>query len=346
MNGSLQILCAGASTPIGHTLPANAAACRAGLNAFTRPPFFRDQRSGDAVNVSALATLNGFAAAERMLALARTALEETCRPLSSLSLRIGLLSAAGEARPGFAADTARHLCQRLAMQIPGNVVQNCCLLQLAGSAGGMLLLQSARDFIEQESVDVCLLCGIDSYMEIEAIHWLENSGRLKTGEQPNGVIPGEGAAVLAIASAQTAARLGLRGMAEISGVATAAEPRPWYRREATLGQGLTDSLRRTFRASGSVQADAVYGEINGETWRTDEWGYAYLRNADRVKSPLRVFHPASSWGETGGASTPLLLALAAYGLNRPSRNDQSVLVWSASGATSLRGSCLLRKVAN
>ena len=343
--GSLSILSAGACTPAGLTLNANVASFRAGLNNFARSAYFRDQRSGANFTLSCLDSIRDTTAAQRMRFSALKAAGEACGSLAVAShLNAGLLLAAPEDRPGFSSQLARELAQAIVAQVPLSISKQHCVIQQGGNAGLMLLLRTAHQLLSARDLDVCLLGGADSYIQIEALHWLENSGRLRSPEQPNGLIPGEGAAFLVLSRTDSVSRCGGKAIGELSGFSTTQEPQPWYRRQATLGRGLTDTVRQTFQTATASEADAVYADMNGESWRADEWGYAYLRNASHIASPLRTFHLASSLGETGAASAPLALSIAAAVPKHSQNGGKSLLVWSASGTLPLRGSCLLRKV--
>ena len=152
--------------------------------------------------------------------------------------------------------------------------------------------------------------AVDSVLDPICTAWLEADGRLRSKHQPNGLVPGEGAAFCIVTRASRAAALGLRYIT-VSAIARTQEANPWYAERPTLGDGLTTALRHALDAG---PVDVCYADLNGESWRSVEWDYAYLRNGRHFAHPLDLRHPAQSWGDTGAASGALLTMLAAWDL--------------------------------
>ena len=84
----------------------------------------------------------------------------------------------------------------------------------------------------------------------------------------------------------------------------------------------------------------VYAGLNGEGLVAKEWGVAYLRSAERFAEGFEVEHPADCLGDAGAALGPILLGLAAIGLEKGYR-EGPCLVWSTSDREA-RGAALLR----
>lgn len=342
---SLAIISSGAQTPAGLTLKATSAAFRAGLNAFVRPPYLRDRRTGAPVTVSMLESLEDARATARIKAFAQAAAHESYGPLQAItqSVRFGFLLNLPEERPTFTKDAAVGVARQVLESLPIQVASSHRALLQAGSAGLFALLSQAERLLRAKEVDVCLVGGADSHIDIDVLHWIEKCGRLKSTEQPNGVVPGEAAAFVVVCLPEFAEQNRYPPVCHIASCSAFPEPNPWYTRRSTLGQGLTRSLQNVFRIT-SQQANCVYAELNGESWRADEWGYAYLRTASYYRNPLTVLHPANCLGETGAATGALLIGLAGASLARDSGTGKAVAVWSASATLPLRGACQLQKV--
>jgi 3-oxoacyl-[acyl-carrier-protein] synthase I len=92
-----------------------------------------------------------------------------------------------------------------------------------------------------------------------------------------------------------------------------------------------------------ARAGTTWCDLNGEPWRADEWGYAYLRTSDRHGEPLRLRHPADALGELGAATGTMLVLLAALDLAHPRTVAQSALVFAASDTRPHRAACLVSK---
>ena len=62
--------------------------------------------------------------------------------------------------------------------------------------------------LNEKKLDYCLIGGIDSFLEEKTLHWLHNTGRLKTSENPYGFHPGEAGAFLLAERYKTAVQRG------------------------------------------------------------------------------------------------------------------------------------------
>ena len=347
------IIGVGGQTSIGHTMPAISAAVRAALNVFGASKTLVRRYSGEPAIIAMLDTLPaGGSVASRMTSMALAAAREalgawTVAAASRVLPPRGLpiLLALPPARPGFLQDTARRMAQDVIQGLPVKPDKPRCGLYSVGHAGGLTGLEKALRLIQDGAVSVCLVGGVDSYLDIDVLQGVESFGRLKGEEQPNGFIPGEGAGFILLASREYADRARLDPLAEIVASGSAVEPQPWYSGKPTLGQGLTGALQAIFRAEGleKTRADVTYCDLNGESWRVDEWVYAYLRTGKRHGEPLDLRHPAACWGDVGAASGTLLAGLAAFEMARGREPIQTILVWTVSDMAPYRASCLLRR---
>ncbi|MDY6993602.1 MAG: beta-ketoacyl synthase N-terminal-like domain-containing protein, partial [Pseudomonadota bacterium] len=213
--------------------------------------------------------------------------------------------------------------------------------------GGLAALQHAIHLLRERHAPVCLIGGVDSYKDIDTLHWLESLDRLKRDHQPHGFIPGEGSGFVLVCSKAFAQRYNLQPLAEIVALSQAMEPNPWYMGHATQGQGLTQTLHELFDQvvpPYPKKADVVFCDLNGESWRVDEWGYAYLRTGRYHGEPLAIRHPADCWGDVGAATSTLLLGLSTYHLCHRHNLDRTALIWSAADTRPWRAACLLQKI--
>ena len=63
-----------------------------------------------------------------------------------------------------------------------------------GAEGGWLGLSTLMQL--PPSVDQCIQLGVDSLSDYESVEWLANQNRLKSPDQPNGIMPGQAATCL------------------------------------------------------------------------------------------------------------------------------------------------------
>lgn len=333
----------GVQCSVGLRAPEVAAAVGGALNRFRFEPRIRSQRSGARITCAWLETLpDAWPAAARMRALAIAAASEALGAVpAAAGVRLPVVLALPAARPGFDADAAGRLAREIIGALPAVVDARACALLVDGHAGGVRLLEAAERLLRGESgpaAPAVLVGGVESYRDAAALQFIEETGRLRTEDDPLGWIPGEGAGFLLLTTRDGAARLEATPLAALDASAAAFEPRPWYAGRATIGEGLTHALREVFAVPGAPAE--CYCDMNGESWRADEWGYAYLRTAAHHAEPLAMSHPADCWGDVGAASGPMLIALAAQRFGQRRARAARALVWAASDTSPLRAACL------
>jgi 3-oxoacyl-[acyl-carrier-protein] synthase-1 len=283
---------------------------------FATHPFIVD-RYGDPIRVSRAPWVPAeMGLCERMSVLTIEAASEAIQPalavLTAKRRRIGVVLGFPAVRPGWPSDTADELLTRIAGLLPRNLIQEECRTLLLGHVGGMAAIEQGWQLIREEVVDVCLVGGVESYIERRTLEWIDWSWQLQARTFPWGFIPGEAAGFCLLASEQCAAAAGIPVLATVLGAATALEPR--LRRDHTIciGEGLTESMRRTLAvATDGIKVDQTICDLNGQTHRADEFGFAMMRLCEKFRDPSRFRAPADSWGDVGAASGPLFVALAA-----------------------------------
>jgi 3-oxoacyl-[acyl-carrier-protein] synthase-1 len=345
MTGAVHIVAAGARTPVGLTAEATAAAVRAGISRLTLHPFVTDH-DGEAVRMALDGRLDpAVRGSKRLAALVRSAVDEVLAKLNRvrpLSRPPRLLLALPEARPGFSDADARALLSSWPPRTSGVEVQ----VAGRGHAGGLDAVEKAAQAIARRELDVCLVAGVDTYLETDTLEWLQKHRQLATEETRNGFNPGEGAAALALASDDGLRHFGLSSLAMVRGVGTACETKLIKSDDINLGEGLTQAVQAATRGlKGPGEAvNRTYCDINGERYRTEEWSLTVLRTQSLLGSPAYVA-PADCWGDVGAASGPLLCNLAVQAWARRYAPGPRALVW-ASSEGGLRGAAVLQGPAN
>lgn len=239
-------------------------------------------------------------------------------------------------RPGLAA----WMIERAAEQIAGSVhnaqAPLCASVQL-GHDGFIALLPTAQRILESGDADLCLVGGVDSAVDLEYLAWLDGCDRLKSRQQPFGLMPGEGAAfcVLALRSRMASARL----LPELQAFATENEPAPWFLGRPTQGKGLTCAIQKCLKRENVI--DACFADLNGEVWRSSEWEFAYLRNGRQFRDPLDLHHPSDNWGDLGAATASMLTVLVCTEFKESLRGYRSALVCASADTRPTRSALLL-----
>lgn len=335
------ILGLGMVTPVGLLARTSAAAIRAGISRVKGSPprdkHFKPQVMGlvdeaylpplkPAVQATSakLPVRNG-----RMLRLAALALQEALADWSGAppALLLALPEVPRTGQDPVDAEFLRHLAAQSEARFDlqqGRVFRN-------GRAGGLMALQHALDLLDRGRAAVVCVGGVDTYMDLRLLAELDAENRLVGTGSGDGFIPGEGAAFLLLAGPGVARARSWAPLARLLGAGEGAEKGHLYSKAPHLGDGLADAFHTLFSSLpvGTPRVSCVYAGLNGEHLWAKDWGVAYLRNASRFEPHFRVEHPVEFLGDPGAALGPLMVGLAAIGLQRGYRQGPC-LVWCAS----------------
>lgn len=334
MTGDIHIVALGARTPIGLNADNSVASFRAGISRMGEHPFIVDPTDEPVVMAQDALLDPGLMGPERLIEMAAAALEEICRkldPIRSDFQSIPLLLGLPEERPGWTGEHVQAVRNELSRKpIPVNV-QPIEVFPY-GHAAGLIALDTACTRIRTGQVELCIIEGVDSYLNHKTLEWLDQNQQLETSYHRSAFIPGEGAGAFAVASDSVVRRFRLDSLAVIRGIGTATEANRIKTDTVCLGKGLTESIRKAVMPLRLPQ-EAVEGiicDINGERYRSEEWGFAMLRLPDAFVDPTGYDLPASCWGDMGAASGPLFVAIAVTAGKRGWAKGKRYLIWNSS----------------
>ncbi len=350
---ALELVGMGAQTPLGLEPRAVAAAVRAGLSRFEERDWLRRRSDGEPTLVSLVETFDPrWTARDRMRRLGIAAAAQALAPLQERAAGEGsrvapipLALSVPPLRPGAVEGDAVALAGEIAGGLPVPVDRGLSGIFASGQDGALAALSYAAGLLAHRRAEACLVGGVDSLRDQELLDWLEGLGRLKGGEAPTGLIPGEGAAFLLVCTEAFRRRARLTAFCRVTPPVRTGEPSPWYGGQPCTGAGLTAALQGALEAGlgRDERADVTWCDLNGEAWRADEWSYAYLRTSDRHGEPLRLRHPADSLGDLGSATGAMLVLLAALDLAHPRTDAAAALVFAASDTRPHRAACIVRR---
>jgi 3-oxoacyl-[acyl-carrier-protein] synthase-1 len=334
VNALIHVVAVGARTPIGLHAEQSAAAYRAGISGMNDHPFMVD-RVGDPMPGALDSRLDPkLLGAERLLALVDTALRDVCAAFAGghaaddeLPVYLGL----PENRPGFGAedvDAVRHgLASIRGLATNLGPVRTFAL----GHAAGLHALAVAAQQIREGAHGACLVGGVDSYFHPDTMEWLDANRQLAGAESRSAFVPGEGAAFCLLMSAKECERRGFASLAHVDSASIGQELSLIKTQELCFGSGLTVAVQRAVASlRPHEKINAVICDINGERYRSEEWGFVCLRTSQFFDDPTAYWSPADCWGDTGAASGPLFVMLACQaGLRGYSKGRRS-LVWASS----------------
>jgi 3-oxoacyl-[acyl-carrier-protein] synthase I len=339
LDASPVVIGVGACTPVGMHAAASAAAIRAGVSSFCQHPFMVDS-SGKRMVVAAAPYLDAQSNGDQRLAdLAALAVAESLAGIvdaglggASLPIFVGLPANRGGVRPD--ADLVRRRVTQ-EMSAAGVRARDVALFE-AGHAGGAMALEAAWQAVSTGAAPIALAGGVDTYLEPAVLEWLDDCDQLhSSGEEnnPYGFIPGEGAGFVLLASQSAAMQMGLDSMLSLRAAASTHESNLIKTEDPCIGEGMC-KLVRMLASTLPVgeRFDEIYIDINGEPYRSDEFGFATVRTNVHFADTSGFMAPADCWGDVGAASGPLYLILAEASARRGYARGRNVVVLTSSEA--------------
>lgn len=334
MGERVAIVSCGASTPLGRDVWSSAAAVRAGISGFTQHPYMIDS-AGEPMRAAIAPWLDiGLRGADRLEALLFPAVDEALEPLASASgaapsmaIALGLPSP----RPGVPDDLVQQMTTRIIRRYAhrfGSVASFA-----GGHSAGLMAAQAASRKLAEGSIDACIVAGVDSYIEPLVLEWLEANDQLHGAGPLNnawGFVPGEAGAALLLMRESMAEATRLRPLAFVLGTGTSIETKRIKTDTVCIGEGLTAAFRAALASLpvGSTVSD-IYCDMNGESYRADEFGFTALRTKERFASASEFVAPADCWGDVAAAGGPLHLALATVAGLKGYGRGPFAFVWSS-----------------
>jgi len=230
----------------------------------------------------------------------------------------------GAVRDFLGVEQAREALQRIG---PGSNPDNMSFF-LSGGVAFLDALESACRAIKNGQCETGIVVCADSYHDPHTLAWLDGKMRLKSQRNRDGFIPGEAAAAVRIESAASALANGSPILARIESMGRSVEPRSIKSGEPSTAVGLTQAIGQAVGAEAGEMA-WVACDLNGESYRAQEWGNAQVRLTGAFRNLQHVWHPADCVGDVGAASAGLLTVIAARAMQRGYAPADRCLIWSA-----------------
>ncbi|NMO15316.1 hypothetical protein HPC49_20430 [Pyxidicoccus fallax] len=308
--GPATTACAAFRAGIVRARPSEAVATFAPGDAEPRPVFVREL----------LGSTFGFSGVGRLVALTLEALEDlsTRVPLETLGREAGVFVAL----PGFSDDAGVEATGRLGRQVLARALEGLgqswpeerWRFFSGGSAGFALALDAARQAMERGLFETCVVGGVDSRTEPGHLSHLLAERRLKTADNPVGLVPGEAAAFVVLRS-----RGPKTPAVEITSVRLGYEPRHRGTASRADGVALSTCIQDVLGGGTAGKGEVVFvTDLNGEEVRAWEWGCALIRlRSDGVLGADAPFWvPATSFGDVGAAAGALGACIANHAFLR------------------------------
>jgi 3-oxoacyl-[acyl-carrier-protein] synthase-1 len=181
----------------------------------------------------------------------------------------------------------------------------------AQTSGGRVVLAAGlrhvRQLMAQHGLPQVLLVAADGLLSWPTLSAYEREGRLLTGRNSNGFMPGEAAGALLIGRAG-----GRADELTITGLGFAREAAHVGSEEPLRADGLSTAIKNALADAGLQMHDIDYRitDLSGEHYYFKEAALALSRTLRRRKEDFDLWHPAESTGEIGAASGATVIALA------------------------------------
>lgn len=220
-------------------------------------------------------------------------------------------------------------------------------IMFGDQSGIATAISDASVLLSSGQCDYCIVGGIDSYIEKTVLNAATYFNLVKTEGIPVGFQPGEAAAFVLLEKQNSAMEHGVRIDAIVGGSTYGQEScHRLSEEELPLGMALTECIIGTmdYLTKEDIKLGLTIGNLNGDSFRSNEWGYALLRLGSKFPTfgEQPQWYPALSFGETGAATGFIAICMVIRGFNRDYSPSANALVWLSSD-TGATGSFFVRK---
>ena len=181
--------------------------------------------------------------------------------------------------------------------------------------GGAVALAQACEALARGELDAAVVAGYESQLDGPYLDELIADGRLRTGDRPGGIIPGEGAAAFVLETGEAARARRAPVLARLVAVALESEPEGWSPRRPSQAAALGRALQTVLAADPGAYHRLI-ADHTGERWRFREWALAEPRALGSLPPRWALWHPADSLGDIGAAFVPLAVGWATQAFAR------------------------------
>ncbi|MEJ2065837.1 MAG: beta-ketoacyl synthase N-terminal-like domain-containing protein [Reinekea sp.] len=179
-------------------------------------------------------------------------------------------------------------------------------------AASLIALHDAMQSIKSGKIRGAYVGGCDSYASPRILHNLDRKRRLKTFDNLDAFIPGEGAGILLVTTEDVARQNNCPVYARLTGSKRGFEEGHLECDAPYRGDGLASCVTQLLEATEPAPNVAhIYTSQNGEEYWAKEWGTTYIRNSERFEYEFSINHPAECIGDTGAACGVIIAGLAA-----------------------------------
>ena len=155
----------------------------------------------------------------------------------------------------------------------------------------------------------------------------------------DGFAPGEAAGFMLLISDRVIKKCPSKPLARVFAPAMAQEPGHYYSNEPYRGEGLAQAFGIALEQANRPTIGTVYSSMTGEHFWAKEYGVATLRHRTALDPRMKHEHPADCFGDIGAAAGPVMIGMAAIGMQHGYIKGPS-LVYCASDTEHRAAVCL------
>jgi 3-oxoacyl-[acyl-carrier-protein] synthase-1 len=199
----------------------------------------------------------------------------------------------------------------------------CEKVCFSGHTGVFQMIEEAKKALDEGLIAFAIVGGVESCLFPEWLEKLDQDYKIKSERNIDGYTPGEAAAFFIMEKQNTIAEKG-KDMVILEGMSstTFSGPLP------AGGLHLKDVLSKLLHDKNDPPV--VFCDLNGESKRMEEWGYARTSLGSMLGNPVALEIPAIDLGDVGAASGAVLIIVAMYFLCHKYEKNQSALIFTAS----------------
>lgn len=210
-----------------------------------------------------------------------------------------------------------------------------CRYYSKGQAAFGDALNDACVALEEEATTRCMIGGFDSWTDSETLEELLNNERLKCEAFPAGFIPGEAGAIIDL-SRQDQPQTDISFSVQLS--AQVQTDPDGFNPDAVGRHVLARCVEALNAEVSDFQIGQWYSDINGEPYRSIEWGnfQVAMNHADISDMEVDWRFPATGFGDVGCATGPLSICLALDTDRRPASSAGGSIILLSSESNGLK----------
>lgn len=347
-SNKLYIAGAGMITPVGANTAMTVAAVNAGINQYQGSKFYNRRYQPMTTAVvphDALPPINekliaiGLSGREkRLIQMATPALAEV---MSTYSLEepIPLFLAGPEILASGAKPITAKILGYIATQTGANLDLRSSRYFATGRVGVIEAIELAFRYFSATDAKYILVGGVDSYLDMVTLGYLDQQDRILAEDVNDGFAPGEGAGFLLLRSYKYPPQETFKIALFPPGLSVEKGHR--YSNQPYLGEGLAGAFTAAITNGTGEKISTIFSSVNGENFFAKEYGVATIRNKAALSESYTHEHPIDCFGDLGAATAPVLIAIAQHNMMRTKQLNQN-LIYCSSDLTARAAVCLAR----